>query len=167
MAREWTCLPTAGRFRAVLLLTVLTMLGAALRPTVAAPDTEPPPGVPAPADVVRELNAALTEAIRRFDAKDVDGVLAFVSDKYRTGPFTKPVVREHLLAIYGVYDMVRATVRLDDVRIVGEHAWVYSTGEVSGRLPLVGTWLRFLSWTRELEVARREAGGWRLFGYQQ
>jgi len=24
-----------------------------------------------------------------------------------------------------------------------------------------------LSWERELEIARREAGGWRLIGYQQ
>jgi len=53
------------------------------------------------------------------------------------------------------------------VQMVDGLAWVYSTGEVSGRLPLVGTWVVFLSWQHELEVARREAGGWRLFGYQQ
>jgi hypothetical protein len=77
------------------------------------------------------------------------------------------VVRENLIAIYSIYETVHARVRIDDVRMVGEHAWVYSTGEVSGQLPLLGSRVRFLSWTRELEVARREAGGWRLFGYQQ
>jgi hypothetical protein len=117
--------------------------------------------------VVQELNAVLMLAVQRFEAKDVDGVLAHVSDRYRTGPFTKSVVRENLLGIYGVYEVVRARVRIDDVRMVSEHAWVYSTGEISGRLLLLGTWVRFLSWQRELEVARREAGRWRLFGYQQ
>jgi acetyl-CoA carboxylase alpha subunit len=68
---------------------------------------------------------------------------------------------------YGVNDAVRARVRLDEVQMVGEHAWVYSTAEVSGRLRFVGAWVVLLSWQRELEVARREAGAWRLFGYQQ
>jgi hypothetical protein len=94
-------------------------------------------------------------------------VLGYVSDQYRTGPLTKPGVREQLIAVYSLYDTVKVQVRIDEVRMVGEHAWVYTTGEVSGRLRLVGTWIVFLSWQRELEVARREAGGWRLFGYQQ
>jgi len=123
--------------------------------------------VAAPAETVRELQGALTRAAQRFEARDVPGVLAFVSDQYRTGPFTKAGVRDQLLAMYSVYDAVKARVRIDEVQLVGEHAWVYSTGEVSGRLPVVGTWIVFLSWQRELEVARRETGGWRLFGYQQ
>ena len=124
-------------------------------------------GVTAPAQVVGELQAALAKATQRFEARDVAGVLASVSDQYRTGPFTKPGIREQLIAIYSIYDAVRARVRIDEVQMVDGHAWVYSTGEVSGRLPLVGTWVVFLSWQHELEVARREAGGWRLFGYQQ
>jgi hypothetical protein len=128
---------------------------------------EPAPGVAASPEVVRELQGVLGLAIRRFEAKDPEGVLAYVSDQYRTGPFTKAGLRSQLFGIYGVYDTVRAQVRIDDVRMVGEHAWVYSTGEVSGRLPWVSSWVRFLTWRRELEVARREGNGWRLFGYQQ
>jgi len=124
-------------------------------------------GVTAPAQVVGELQAALAKATQRFEARDVAGVLASVSDQYRTGPFTKAGIREQLIAIYSIYDAVRARVRIDEVQMVDGLAWVYSTGEVSGRLPLVGTWVVFLSWQHELEVARREAGGWRLFGYQQ
>lgn len=124
-------------------------------------------GAPAPAAVVREVEAGLARAIRRFEAGDAAGVLGAVSDQYRTGPLTKPAIREQLLAIYSLYDSVKAGVRIDEVRMVGEHAWVYSTGEVSGRLRWLGTWVVFLSWQRELEVARREAGVWRLFGYQQ
>ncbi len=124
-------------------------------------------GVAAPAQVVGDLQAALAQAARRFEARDVGGVLAHVSDQYRTGPLTKPGLREQLIAIYSVYDAVRARIRIDEVQMVDGHAWVYSTGEVSGQLPLVGTWVVFLSWQHQLEVARREAGGWRLFGYQQ
>jgi len=58
-------------------------------------------------------------------------------------------------------------VKIDDVRLVGDLAWVYSTGDVTGRLRMVGGWVPVLSWQRELEVARRENGRWRLYGYQQ
>ena len=126
-----------------------------------------PAGVLAPADTVQALRATLGQAVHRFEAQDVSGVLAYVSDQYRTGPLTKPGIREQLIAVYSLYDAVKVQVRIDEVRMVGEHAWVYSTGEVSGRLRLVGTRFVLLSWQRELEVARREGGGWRLFGYQQ
>jgi hypothetical protein len=126
-----------------------------------------PPGVAAPPPVVQQLQTALTHAVHRFEAGDVPGLLAHVSEQYRTGPFTKAGLREQLNAIYGVHDSVRAQVRIEDVRMVGEHAWVYSSGEVSGRLRWVGTWMVILSWQHELEVARRESGVWRLFGYQQ
>ena len=125
------------------------------------------PGVAAPDATVQEIESAVQEAIRRFERRDAEGVLANVSEQYRTGPFTKPVVREQLRAIYAVYDEVRARVRVDRVRLVGGQAWVYSSGEVSGRLALVGYQVSILSWQRELEVARREGARWRLFGYQQ
>jgi hypothetical protein len=129
--------------------------------------TAPAPGVAAPAGVVREVEAGLAQAVQRFEARDVAGVLALVSEQYRTGPLTKAGIREQLQGTYALYDSVKATVRIDEVRMVGEHAWVYSTGEVSGRLRLLGTPMVFLSWERELEVVRREGGAWRLFGYQQ
>jgi hypothetical protein len=94
-------------------------------------------------------------------------VLAHVSDRYWTGPLTKPALRAQLFALFQLYEALQARVRIDDVRLVGEHAWVYSTGEVSGRLPVVGSWMALYTWERELEVARRENGVWRLYGYQQ
>jgi hypothetical protein len=50
------------------------------------------------------------------------------------------------------------------VRMVDGAAWVYSTGEVSGRLRGIGAWTTVLSWEREPEVARRESNTWRLAG---
>jgi hypothetical protein len=93
--------------------------------------------------------------------------MAHISEQYRTGAFTKPLVRSQLGTMFRVYEAMRATVRIDEVRIVGDQAWVYSTGEAAGRLPFVGQWITILWWERELEVARRENGTWRLFGYQQ
>lgn len=127
----------------------------------------PPPGRPAPHAIVLELQHALDDAVRRFDAMDPAGVLAHVSDRYRTGPLTKPVLGEQLRALFALHDQVRARVRIDEVRLVGDHAWVYSTGDVTGRIRWVGSAIPVLSWQRELEVARREDGRWRLFGYQQ
>jgi hypothetical protein len=124
-------------------------------------------GVAGTPETVQALQAALRAAVRRFEARDVAGVLVYVSDQYRTGPFTKPVVREQLMAMYSLYDNLQARVAIDDVRMVDGHAWVYSTGEISGQLRLIGGRAVILSWRRELEVARREGGEWRLFGYQQ
>jgi hypothetical protein len=134
---------------------------AAPRPPVARP------GTAAPAPVVEELRAALNRAIQRFDARDTDGVLAQVSEAYRTGPLTKPTLRSQLGAMFLIYDTMRARVVIDEVRLVGEHAWVWSSGEALGRLPFVGQWMTVLSWQRELEIARRESGAWRLYGYQE
>ena len=61
--------------------------------------------------------------------------MAHISEQYRTGPFTKPIVRSQLGTMFRIYDAMRATVRIDEVRIVGDQAWVYSTGEAAGRLP--------------------------------
>ena len=98
---------------------------------------------------------------------DLEGVLANVSDRYRTGPLTKAVLRQQLVAMFAAYDILRAGVRIDDVRMIGDRAWVYSTGEVTGRVRWLGTPMSVLSWEREPEVAWREGGRWRLIGDQQ
>ena len=116
---------------------------------------------------MEELKATLARGVARFEAKDLPGVLRFVSDQYWTGPLTKPTLRQQLVALFQVYEQLRAHVRIDEVRLVGDRAWVYSTGEVSGQIPMVGQWMTLFAWERELEVARRENGGWRLYGYQQ
>ena len=122
----------------------------------------PSPGAPRP--VTRELQQALAAATERFQALDPGGVLAHVSEQYRNGPLTKPSLREHLLAMFTVYDTVRARVRVDEVRLVDGAAWVYSTGQLSGRLRGIGIWTSALAWEREPDVARRENGAWRLIG---
>ena len=125
------------------------------------------PGAPAPRSVVLELQHALALATGRLQAMDAAGVLGYVSDRYRSDSLTKPAIREQLRALFSLYDTLRAKVQIDDVRTVGEDAWVYSTGEVSGRLRVLGTWMPVLSWKHEPEVARREQGVWRLYGNQK
>ena len=125
------------------------------------------PGIPAPRAVVLELQQALAHAIERFQALDEAGVLRHVSDRYRSDPLTKPAIREQLRVMFAVYDTLQARVRIDEARMAGDQAWVYSTGEISGRLRWLGTWTSILSWQREPEVAQREQGVWRLYGYQQ
>jgi len=122
---------------------------------------------PAPRRVLLELQQALAHAIDRFQAMDEAGVLSHISDQYRTDPLTKAAIREQLRVMFALYDTLRAQVRIDEARTAGERAWVYSTGEVSGRLRWLGTWMPILSWQHEPEVARREQGVWRLYGYQQ
>jgi hypothetical protein len=132
-----------------------------------APDPTLRSGVatPAPPTVVTELRTAIEAARQRFEARDRAGVLVSVSERYRSAGLTKAAVREQLSAMFALYQELRAQVTLDRVEMVGARARVYTTGEVSGRLPLMG-WVLVLSWQDEPEVARREAAGWRLFGFQ-
>ena len=120
---------------------------------------------PAPPGTAGELGAVVERARLRFVAKDAAGVLAHVADNYRSNGLTKPAVRQQLLALYSIYDELRARVQLDHVEMVDGDVWFYTTGEITGRLPLVG-WVTVFSWQREPEVARRQADVWRLVGFQ-
>ena len=126
-----------------------------------------PPGTAAPAVVVSELQAKLVTAVQQMERRDTEGVLSHVSEQYRTGPLNKLALRRQLQTMFALYDAITVRVRIDAVRMLGDQAWVYSTGEVTGRLQWVGRWVPVLSWQRELEVARRENGVWRLIGDQQ
>jgi len=154
--------PRSRRFaRGVWLALLILTSGTPLHPARAQ---GPAPGAPVPESTRRELQQALAAATDRFQAMDTAGVLAHVSDRYRNGPITKASIREQLLALFALYDTLRARVRVEDIRMVDGAAWVYSTGEVSGRLRGVGVWTTVLSWEREPEVARRERNVWRLLG---
>ena len=144
--------------------TATVLLAAPVAPQ-AQPAGKVMPGDPAPRKVILELQRALAHAIERFQAMDEAGVLSHVSDHYRADPLTKAAIREQLRVMFALYDTLRAQVRIDEARTAGQHAWVYSTGEVSGRLRWLGTWMPILSWQHEPEVAQREQGVWRLYGY--
>jgi hypothetical protein len=149
-------------------LHVVLTLSIGLVVTAASPAQDQGlPGYAAPPQIVAEIRQVLEAAVSRFNAMDEAGVLAHVSAQYRTDTLTKAGIADQLRTIFTLHDQVRARVRIDDVRMVGEHAWVYSTGQVTGRLRVVGGWILVASWGRELEVARREDGRWRLYGYQQ
>jgi hypothetical protein len=120
---------------------------------------------PAPPQVTAELQSAVERARLRFEARDLAGVTAGISEQYRSSGLTKAAVRDQLAAMFALYPELRAHVRVDRVEMVNERAWIFTTGEVTGRLPFLG-WVTVLTWQAEPEVARREPGGWRLFGFQ-
>ena len=155
---------TAGAV--VRLLTLLVVLAGPLASEAQNPG-KALPGAPASGNVVLELQLALTVAIERFQAMDLAGMLSHISNQYRDDSLTKAAIGDQLRVMFALYDKVRAQVRIDEVRTAGEQAWVYSTSEVSGRIRGLGTWMPVLSWKHEPEVARREQGGWRLYGDQQ
>jgi hypothetical protein len=119
----------------------------------------------APPELVGELRPVIERARQRFEARDAAGVLALVSEQYRSGGLTKADLRQQLLAMFALYEVLRARAIIDNVQVVDGAVWVYTSGEVTGRLPFLG-WVTVLTWQNEPEVARRENAGWRLFGFQ-
>jgi len=133
-----------------------------------APTAAPPPArvvTSAPPEVIAQLAPLVERARQRFEARDVGGVLAGVSEQYRSGGLTKAGLREQLRSMFALYDTLRVKLRIDRVQLVDGAVWVYTTGEVTGHMPYLG-WMRVLTWQNEPEVARREPAGWRLFGFQ-
>lgn len=140
--------------------------------TASASGQSPPPAVsepgdPAPPEIVAQFQSALVDVVQRFEAMDANGVLRNLSDRYRSGPLTKPLVRDQLGAMFSLHDRVWARIRIDDVRVIGDRYWIYSTGDVTGRVRVLGTVVPLLSWNRAPEVAWQEDGHWRLIGDQQ
>jgi hypothetical protein len=82
--------------------------------------TTPAPGAPAaqaaPPALVSELGRVVEHARQRFEARDAAGVLAHVSEQYRSGGLTKADLRQQLLAMFALYEVLRAGVTLGDVR---------------------------------------------------
>jgi hypothetical protein len=139
------------------------ILGAVTTPATPAP--QPRVATPAPPELITELRPIVERARQRFEARDAGGVLANVSEQYRSAGMTKAGLREQLLSMFALYDTMRVRLTVDRVQLVDGAVWVYTSGEVSGRLPLLG-WMRVLTWQNEPEVARREGSAWRLVGFQ-
>jgi len=131
----------------------------------AAPAPQPKIARPAPPALIAELRPIVESARQRFEARDAAGVLTNVSDQYRSSGLTKTGLREQLLSMFALYDTMRVRLSIDRVDLVDGAVWVYTSGEVTGRLPLLG-WMRVLAWQGQPEVARREGAVWRLFGFQ-
>lgn len=148
-------------FRHCAIALVVLVLCAGATPA----DPAPLVARPAPPELIGELQPIVERARQRFDARDATGVLAHVSEQYRSGGVTKADLRQQLVTMFALYEAMRTKVTVDQVQLVEGAVWVYTTGEVSGRLPLFG-WVTILSWQNEPEVARREEAGWRLFGFQ-
>jgi len=101
-------------------LLVLLLCGSASS-TIAAPRV----ATPAPPGTAEELSAVVEQARLRFVAKDAAGVLAHLADNYRSGGLTKPDVRQQLLALYSLYEQLRARVQLDHVEMVDGDVVLY------------------------------------------
>jgi hypothetical protein len=151
----------ASRLQVIALIALMSCVGGMpVTPVAGAPEARA-----APRELVSELRPVVEYARQRFEARDAAGVLAHVSEQYRSGGLTKADLRQQLLAMFSVYEVLRARVRIDNVQVADGVVWVYTSGEVTGRLPLAG-WMTVLTWQNEPEVARREEAGWRLFGFQ-
>jgi hypothetical protein len=155
------------------IVLVMLALGAAPLPAAPAPATpvpaapapQPKTVAPAPPELVAELRPLVERARQRFEARDAGGVLANVSDQYRSSGMTKAGLREQLFSMFTLYDAMRVRLSIDRVQLVDGAVWVYTSGEVTGHLRFIG-WMTVLAWQNEPEVARRESAGWRLFGFQ-
>ncbi len=102
----------------------------ALMLSVGGMSATPAPGAPgaraAPPELVNELRPLVEHARQRFEARDATGVLAHVSEQYRSGGLTKADLRQQILAMFSLYEVLRARLTIDDVQVVDGAVWVYA-----------------------------------------
>jgi hypothetical protein len=55
-------------------------------------------------------------------------------------------VRQQLRAVYATHHAVRARVRIREVRMIDGRAWVASSGEITGRVRVLGTQATVYQW---------------------
>lgn len=127
-------------------------------------------GLPSPLgpaqDEVARLRRLLRAAVRAFEAKDIDAVVAFVSEAYRSGGVTKPLLLVQIQGIFLLYAELRVDLAVRDIRVVGDRAVLTTSGRIRGT-PWIGQGEQVVAEWRDLvEVARREGNRWRLYGDQ-
>jgi hypothetical protein len=83
-------------------------------PTTRAPRA--PVAQAAPPELVSELGSVVERARQRFEARDAPGVLAHVSEQYRSGGLTKADLRQQLLAMFALDEVLRAGVTIGACR---------------------------------------------------
>jgi len=109
-------------------LQVIASIGLML--CVGGMSATPAPGAPgaraAPPELVNELRPLVEHARQRFEARDATGVLAHVSEQYRSGGLTKADLRQQILAMFSLYEVLRARLTIDDVQVVDGAVWVYA-----------------------------------------
>src|SRR2546425_4509919 len=97
----------------------------------------PAPGVPgaraAPPELVNELRPVVEHARQRFEARDATGVLAHVSEQYRSGGLTKADLRQQILAMFSLYEIPRARFTIHDRQDLAGPGWGSPTGHASRR----------------------------------
>ncbi len=117
-----------------------------------------------PEDEVRQV---IAEGVRAFEAQDLPRLMAMVSGSYRSGPMTKEVIRLQLLGIIQANRELHVALKIHEIRLRGDLAFVRSSGEVTGRPLLWPYRVVILEWEDLVEVGRREGTVWRLYGDQQ
>ncbi len=109
----------------------------------------------------------IAEGVRAFEAQDLPRLMAMVSESYRSGPMRKEAIRLQLLGIFHANSELRVNLKIHEVSIRGDLAFVRSSGQVIGR-PLFWPYrVVILEWEDLVEVGRHEGTAWRLHGDQQ
>jgi ketosteroid isomerase-like protein len=143
------------RLRRSIVATVLAALAAGL-PSVARPGQ----------DEAAHLRWLLRAAVRAFEAKEAQAVMALVSDAYRSGGVTKPLLLVQIQGMFLLYAELRVELAVRDIRVVGDRAVLTTSGRIRGT-PWIGQEEQVVAEWRDLvEVARREGKRWRLYGDQ-
>jgi hypothetical protein len=99
---SWDTMATPGLQVVALIALTLCVAGVPATPAPGAPVAQA-----AQPELVSELGPVVERARQRFEARDAAGVLAHVSEQYRSGGLTKADLRQQLLAMFALYEVAQ------------------------------------------------------------
>src|SRR5258708_40086976 len=88
-----------SRLQVIGLIALMCVGGMSATQVPAAPESRA-----APPELVGELRLVVDQARQRFEARDLAGVLAHVSEQYRSGGVTQADGRQQPLALFSPYE---------------------------------------------------------------
>ena len=168
--RHATIMKRRGVLKILLILAVTLILTQCRPPTPVAAAVEFAPGLGADANqpVIKELEAAFSEAEAAVKKADLDALMKFYATTYNYHGLKRSDVRRVWEEVFLYYRDISSSHVFTELKLVQadgiRKAYVTCTGGLYGTEKQTGKSITIDSWAREVHYLIKEEGAWRFLG---
>jgi hypothetical protein len=124
--------------------------------------------VEADPQILLELTSTFDQAEEAIRARDLDGLMALYSEKYRYHELRKPDIRKIWQELFGKYDLIANIHTFSAIKVTGTGSQaaveITCTGALWANSRNTGERLPIDSWHQEVHYLVKEKGVWRIVG---
>ncbi len=124
--------------------------------------------VEADPQVLLELTSTFDQAEEAIRARDLNGLMALYSDKYRYHELRKPDIRKIWQELFSQYDLIANIHTFSAIKVTGAGSQptveITCTGALWANSKRSGERMPIDSWHQEVHYLVKEKGAWRIIG---